>query len=189
MNQEMWELLIGKYLDSEITPAEQRLLEAEMARNSDARRMLEQLEQIRDQAREVLAAEITEVGLKHEDIFEKAWSCYSQSRSQGPVVSRGRLGFAAGLAAGLVLGVATYFILSHINTNTDSMVIKEPLATNIDNPIDQPIRAARSGQIRMKPRVVRRVNWYNFPDEEGAQLMLEAFNENMVTPAVYQGDL
>ena len=189
MNEEMWELLIGKYLDSEITPAEHRLLEAEMARNPDARRMLEQLEQIRDQAREVLADEITEVGLNHEAIFEKAWSRYSQSRSPVPVISRSRLGFATGLAAGLMLGALAYFIIPHTNTSTDSMVTHEPLATNIGNKVESPIRSARPKRIRIEPRVLRRVNWYNFPDEQGGQLMLEAFNENMVTPAVYQVDL
>ena len=41
MNEQMIELLIGKFIDSEITPAEQRLLDAELLRNPQTRRLLE----------------------------------------------------------------------------------------------------------------------------------------------------
>ena len=36
MTEEIFELLIGKYLDGEITPSEERLLEAELERNPKA---------------------------------------------------------------------------------------------------------------------------------------------------------
>ncbi|MHC4575000.1 MAG: anti-sigma factor family protein [Planctomycetota bacterium] len=43
MKSETLEILIGKYLDGEITPAEQRVLETELKNNPHAGELLEQL--------------------------------------------------------------------------------------------------------------------------------------------------
>ena len=48
MNDETTEILISKFLDSEITPAEQRILEVKLSQDDDARCLLESLRQLRD---------------------------------------------------------------------------------------------------------------------------------------------
>ena len=58
MNEEMIELLIGKFIDSEITPAEQRLLDAELLRNPRTRRLLEEFQMMGDQAKGILGQEL-----------------------------------------------------------------------------------------------------------------------------------
>ena len=70
MNPEMTELLINKYLDSEITPAEQRLLEAQLQRNPQDRRFLAQLQRLRDQARQLLQDELADRGAPARAIFD-----------------------------------------------------------------------------------------------------------------------
>jgi len=43
MTQEMLEILIGKYLDGEITPTEQSMLEAELDSDAQAKELLRQM--------------------------------------------------------------------------------------------------------------------------------------------------
>ena len=72
MNQEMLEILIGRYLDSEITPAEQRLLDAELQAGPEARQLLERWQQLHEQARQALNTQLTEQGASAEAIFSRA---------------------------------------------------------------------------------------------------------------------
>ena len=73
MSQELTEILIGKYLDSEITPAEQQLLDRALKDDPDAHRLLMEMEQLHEQAERALTQEITGKGDSAEVIFERAW--------------------------------------------------------------------------------------------------------------------
>ena len=58
MNEQMLEILISKYIDSEITPAEQKMLDAELQNNPEAQETLKALEQLRDQAQQMLKEDV-----------------------------------------------------------------------------------------------------------------------------------
>ena len=60
MTEEMLEILIGKYLDGEITPIEQRLLDQALQKDSQAKELFEQLQDLHRASQEAIDAEITD---------------------------------------------------------------------------------------------------------------------------------
>jgi anti-sigma factor RsiW len=52
------EILIGRFLDGEISPAEQKVLENELEHNAQARELLEQMQLLTECSREVMASEV-----------------------------------------------------------------------------------------------------------------------------------
>jgi hypothetical protein len=72
MNEQMLEILISKYIDSEITPAEQKMLDAELQSNPEACETLKALEQLRDQSQQMLKEEVVLSGAPASTIIEQA---------------------------------------------------------------------------------------------------------------------
>jgi len=68
MTQGMLEIMIGKYLDGEITPSEQRLLEAELDRDPQAKELLAQLREMHERCGEAVVSEL--LG-RSEEVFDK----------------------------------------------------------------------------------------------------------------------
>ena len=188
MTQEILEILIGKYLDGEIKPSEQQILQTELENNPQAKELLEQLQDLHERSSEGVTSEITGTGKEAAEIFELAWR-----RSANPLRRalriNGRVRFAAGLAAGLAIGLMLHFVLPFVSrpqspdvparivvqdqgdqTDTEQLTIPEPLT----------IPAGDS---------LRNVDWYSFTDNQGNQWLIEGFRENTVRPAVYYGDL
>ena len=188
MTQEMLEILIGKVLDSEITPSEQQLLDGELEHNPQARELLRQLQDLHEASSEVIASEIAQQGRAAEDIFEKAW----QRQSKSPLrhmTKFGRLRFAAGVAAGLIIGLAFHFVLPSVSEPQGDPVQPGAFVQNTDDRTN----AERPDlpQLLMDPtgNVFRNVDWYSFTDKEGNQWLVEGLREDIVKPAVYSGDL
>ena len=67
MKQEMLEILIGKYLDGEITPSEQQILQKELESNPQAKELLEQLQDLHERSCEavVLIFHSTSLAIDH----------------------------------------------------------------------------------------------------------------------------
>ena len=103
MNEQMLEVLIGKYLDGEITPSEDRILHAELERDDQARELLEQLRDLYAQASVAIASEIVDAGSDPADVFETAWRQARGGVSLSRIPASGYMRFAVGLAAGLVI--------------------------------------------------------------------------------------
>ena len=103
------EILIGRLVDGEISPSERRILERELETNSQARELLVQLRDLRQQSCRVVAAEVSG-GASADAIFERAWQQNAKSSYRRVFRIDGRLRFAIGLAAGLVLGLALHFV-------------------------------------------------------------------------------
>lgn len=189
MTQEMIEILIGKYLDSEITPSEQQLLDVELEQNSQARELLRQLQDLHEFSSEVMASEITECGSTTEDIFERAWQRQSQSSLRSIIKLGAYFRFAAGVAAGLIIGLALHFVLPSVSQPQDSPVAPEVFVQKINNQSD--INKPDLPKLVTNPtdNVFRNVDWYNFTDKEGNQWLIEGLRENTVRPAAYSEDL
>jgi hypothetical protein len=189
MTQEMLEILIGKYLDSEITPSEQRMLEAELERDPQAKELLRQLQHLHERSCEAVTSAISEPGRTAEDVFEQAWQ--QQSGHPLPLMMRksGTIRFATGVAAGLLIGLALHFVLPSVSKPPGDPVAPGAFVQNTDDQAS--IEETNLRRLLPDPadNVFRNVDWYSFTDREGNQWLVEGLREDVVRPAAYSGDL
>ncbi len=189
MTEETFEILIGKYLDGEITPSEERLLEAKLDSDPKAAELLEQFRNLHHRSSEVLACELLEKGKSPREIFENA---YKQSKHKRNNIIRlsGWIRFATGVAAGLIFGIFLHFYLlqspgKSVNPRPPSFENPTYVKTiDPDTLLDRPhVQTQEPGQ------TIRNVDYYSFTDQEGNQWMVEGLRQNLVRPAVYQQGL
>lgn len=182
------EILIGKLLDGEISPAEQRWLDDELERNEDARNLLAQLRTLSNCGRQVVAAEIHSGDSSPEEILQRAWQQHERPSWRRVIRVAGHLRFAAGLAAGFALGLVLHFALVRGGVSVTAPVDPRAVAVNI--PVqDATPDALDTGPVRYPRPVMRNVDWYSFTDQTGNQWLVEGVREGAVRPAVYSGDL
>ncbi|MCK5175873.1 MAG: hypothetical protein KAR47_20940 [Planctomycetes bacterium] len=105
MTQDMLEILIGKFLDAEITPAEQRMLDDALEDDQQGQELFNQLKDLHNMNRQAVTTNILEKGKSSEDIFEDAW----QERSKNPFarIARhtGTFKVAAAITIGFLIGI------------------------------------------------------------------------------------
>jgi len=183
ITQQMLEILIGKYLDGEITPSEQDLLDAALEEDSQARELLEQLQQLNQNSRQVVASEILESGKQADEIFEQAWQQAKHSTHR-LVRAGGLLRFAAGVAAGLIIGLTLHFTI--LTEPTPQSSLMPPDSINVADE-QNPSRLIFPSE--KEENVFRNVDWYSFTDESGDQWLVEGLRESIVKPAVYKEGL
>jgi len=189
MTQEMLEILIGKYLDGEITPSEQHILQMELDSDTQAKELLRQLQDLHERSCEAVASEIIGRGKEAEEIFEQAWQRHTANPLRRILKIDGRLRFAAGLAAGLAIGLILHFVLPFISTTQSPDVPTNMLAQNTGNQIDAEQLTYPQTLIDPAENSLRNVDWYSFTDKQGNQWLIEGLRENIVRPAAYYGDL
>jgi len=184
MTEEMFEILIGKYIDGQITPSEQRILETQLQTNPHATQLLEQLQDLHRRTREVIASEILEQGNPADEIFEYAWhqTKYHLSRR---IKTGGYLRFAAGLAAGIVIGLTLHFVFAGHSALQSEPPITSPVVAGVDD--ERPTLLLLPSHPQQN--VIRNVDWYSFTDEQGNEWLIEGFRENVVRPVAYKPDL
>ena len=185
MTEEMLEVLIGKYLDGEITPSEERLLEAELYRNPQAADLLEQFKSLHQRSSEVLACELSEKGKSPEEIFASALRQSKHTRHHIIKLS-GWMRFAAGAAAGLILGLALHFVLPLMSHTSNEQA--PPETPKFVKKIDANMLLGEP-QPQPSDQPARNVDWYNFTDQQGNQWLVEGLRENFVRPASYEQGL
>ena len=190
ISEEMFEVLIGKYLDGEITPSEQRLLEAKLNTDPKASELLEQFQNLHDRSSEVLASELLEKGKSPQEIFEKAFQ-QTKHKSHHIIKLSGWIRFATGVAAGLIFGIALHFILLQTSSGrNEPPAAPPPGAPKYVKRIDENILFGPSlPQTQTTGVPVRNVDWYSFTDENGNQWIVEGVRENFARPAVYEQGL
>ena len=191
MREELLEILIGRYLDGEITSSEQQILEAVLEKDFQARELFEQLQELHQCSRELVAAEIVGRGHTTEEIFERAWPrtkislnrfCWARENNRAISKSRFWCG-VAGLAAGLAIGLALHFVLSVCSEPKGNEVLPNPIVRDIERQYLQLLVPDSTED------VIRNVDWYSFTDEDGDQWLIEGYRENIVRPAVYHEGL
>ena len=133
MNEQMLEILISKYIDSEITPAEQKMLDTELQSNPDAQETLKALEQLRDQSQQMLKEEVVLSGAPASTIIEQALAQSSRPRKQQGTPYRPWYRDPISLAACFILGLGFVSFWVHYG---------DPVS------IDKP-----GGQTTAKPRI------------------------------------
>lgn len=183
IKQQTLEILIGKYLDGEITTAEKDLLDAALEENSQARELLEQLQQLNQNSRQVVTSEILESGKQADEIFEKAWQQARHSKHRVVKIG-GFLRFAAGVAAGLIIGLTLHFtILAYSTPQSSPMSPDSVKVADVQSPSELIFPA------ETEENVIRNVDWYSFTDRNGDQWLVEGLRESIVRPAVYEEGL
>jgi len=192
MKPEMLDTLIGKFIDSEITPAEQRLLDNELAGNPQSRQLLRDYQQFHEQTEQALAAELADAGRAPRDIFDAAWAELGRASSLPRRRWSGWFRFVSGLAAGLLIGLGLYVYFVR-QQPTPPPPSNDPGRLIVERDDDKALEPWRpriviSPELN-RPRIIRNVDWYNYIDESGDQYLVEGYRENTVTPAAYHGDL
>jgi hypothetical protein len=189
MTQEMLEILIGKYLDGEITPSEQHILQAELDINPKAKGLLEQFQDLHERSCEAVTTEIIGPGKEAQEIFEQAWQRQAANPLRRILKMDGRLRFAAGLAAGLAVGLILHFVMPFVSTPQRPDVPTNMLAKNPGNQMDAAEFTLPQLQVDPAGTSLRNVDWYSFTDKQGNQWLIEGLREDTVKPAAYYGDL
>jgi len=206
MNQEMLETLIGKYIDSEITPAEQRLLDDELMDNPQGRLLLRQFQQMHEQTRQLVSQEILPAGDSPETIFSRAR--WAEERSSGSTkIFRGKWSnLAASVAAALLVGLLGYAAyrgqthqsdISPAKNDTDMMAGNSGIS---DSGTTVAVAGVANNPAAESPRMLRQTNPYRFShlpdvivysDPSGSQWLLEVVPEKatQVQNVAYQGDI
>jgi anti-sigma factor RsiW len=195
------EILMGKLLDGEISPAEQRLLESELEHNAEARELLEQWRTLHECSREVVAGEVLRPGADPEAVFRRAWQQHKKPFWRrvagadghlhgGPRALWAALGgprFAVGLAAGLILGLGLHFVLVW-GAKTPAAETLRPVARNLGVGTEEGDRTRLAAGSRGAGEITRNVDWYGFTDEAGNQWLVQGVREGKVKPVAYRGD-
>ncbi|MFX1492495.1 MAG: hypothetical protein ACFFBU_09560 [Promethearchaeota archaeon] len=180
MKEDMLEIMIGKYLDGQITPSEQRVLEVELDSNFEAKELLAQLQDLHQLSCELVASEVLDPGENADEIFERAWQQRRKYPSIGIIKLSGPLRFAAGIAAGLVIGLALHFT---VLTRSTPPIFPEKTGIVTRNPEPE-------GGIPPSPQnVIRNVDWYTFTDKNGNQWLVEGLRENVVRTASFEDSI
>jgi hypothetical protein len=189
MNQEMLEILIGKYLDGEITPSEQQILETQLNKDPQSEMLLRQFQDLHERSSEVVASELLGQGKTPEEIFDLAYQRQSKNPFTKIAAYRGYIRFVSGVAAGLIIGLALHFVLPNASTIQNAPNIQYAVAPNTNNQANLQMRRLPQYLTDSAANVTRNVDWYNFTDKNGNQWLVEGLRENIVRPAVYDGQI
>jgi hypothetical protein len=189
MNQETLEILIGKYLDGEITPSEQRILQAELDKDSQAKELLAELQDLHERSSELVTSQLLGRGRACADVFERAWQQQPKYPFHTAINWGGYIRFAAGVAAGLAMGLAVHFVLSVASTPPSEPARPNVLVQDAADPTGIESPAFPPFPSDAVESSIRNVDWYNFTDNQGNQWLIEGFRENIARPAAYYGDL
>ena len=183
------EMLIGSLLDGELSGTEQQDLECELERDGEARELLNHLRALHDCSAEVLADDVRDRGSDPDVIFERAWQQSKRSFWRRVVQADGHLRFAAGLAAGFLLGVGLHFVLARDTQPATRIVVDSPVAQASPGQTGQREQIIPAVQRGRSMQVMRTVDWYGFTDGTGNKWLIEGIHEGVARPVAYQGEL
>ena len=183
------EILIGRYLDGEISPAQEQMLEDELEHNAEARQLFEQLQSLDETVRATVDREVLDRGDRPEAIFERAWRQGNGAFWRHIVASVGAARFTSGLAAGFLLAVLLHFVLAGSGGRVTGPL--EPPGRRLTSSATGTVaRAEVDGWMNTADQpVVHDVDWYTFTDDEGNQWLVEGVREGVVRPVAYGMDL
>ncbi len=183
---EMLEILMGKYIDGQITPAENRLLQEALEADDDARELFEQLQILHEQCEEAIDSEVLNRGQDFEEVFVRAW------RRRGPrvvrvIVPSGALKFVAGLAAGILIGLGVHLTMriNQLNNLTPGQETYVSAASRQTPP--RFITDVAPPQPESFGETTRNMDLYNWTGQSGSEYLMQGYRQNTVKPAVHRG--
>ncbi len=174
MDNDRFEILAGKFIDGEIEPSEQRLLDAALAADPLNRRLFEQFRQLHTLAQTQITTQ-SNAGRSFDRIFADAWQ--KSRRSHRRICLPWGIGrFAAGMAAGLLLAVM-------VQTAMQPTTQTPPVAD-----LPQPLERITPRAAAPSP-IIQDVDYYDYTDTEGRRWLIEGFRENIRTQRVVYQDI
>ena len=179
------EILIGKLVDGEISPAERKLLERELETNSQARELIEQLRSLHQASCQAVAAEVSG-GASAEEVFERAWRQNTKSTYRRVLRFDGRMRFAMGLAAGLILGLTLHFAAVW-NSKAPVQLTGPREVAAAPAPVDKGPGGVQRVNAGGSHPVTGEVDWYVYTSPSGEQYLVEGVREGLVRTADYRG--
>ncbi len=194
MNEEMLEILIGKSIDSEITPAEQRLLDVELKNNPEAKQLFQELQTLKDQASYELQNALDSDSPFPREHFDNAWREHHDS--QDPSTLR----FPAWQQT-IISAAACFLIALGIFQMIQTKPIKKlPVGTTHAQmkQSQQPINFAQKNNVivdkTLPPRLTPKertspyIDWYIVTTPSGTQYIYETHRNQPsdITTASYQ---
>ena len=196
MNEEMLEILIGKFLDSEITPAEQKLLDAELQSNPKAKKLFQQWQQLHVQTEQVLTEEVIEKGQSPQAIFQRAVTVHERNRWKRRIRPTRWLPTVGSLAAGLLLGFGLFSLMTDNATEryTNLPIDKSKIVKGENQTNPNPETVAKKSEPKLiemiEPDLANRpVEYYLYTGSDGSRYVVETPTDNDVRWASYQDDL
>ncbi|MBN2211343.1 MAG: hypothetical protein JW709_08100 [Sedimentisphaerales bacterium] len=148
MNSNHLEQLIGKLLDSEITPAEKQLLDAAIEKHPELLNHIDKMGQLSDATQQTLRQEVIEKGKSFDEIFSRALTVKRPQSRHRRLRLHPAIHVMATLAAGFLLGLITYGLfdawktkIQASNINPPQVIVEKPAETITDEqsaPIPSP---------------------------------------------------
>jgi len=185
MSEELTELLIGKFLDSEITPAEQQLLEIELRKNPHAQKLLDELKQFHELAARALDQELNESDTSCEEIFQRASKKVPDPKKQR-ILRFNLWQKVASIAAMLMIGFVIYLVFSQ-NPN----VLPPP--TGIDPGVTTlppgPPREIAGIQGDQPLPTGLGSDFYYVKSPDGTEWLIQKTPQNQIRRASYNGEI
>ena len=170
MDMEKLEILISKYIDSEITADEQIELEAELKQNGEAQELLGEMLHMHEMTSEAFLIEAGQ-SKSFEEIYSSA-----QEQTKPKNIKLSWLKFSSGLAAGLFVGLFLQF-----GSSIQQQPANSPAAANISGQTTRHLQNAIPVQqlIRQTDPVIRNVDVYHYTDQYGNQYILTGYRDNV----------
>lgn len=186
MDNDRLEILMGKFFDGEIEPSEQRLLETQLGKDPQSRRLFEEFQSLHAMASAEIGP-LADAGKTFESVFAAAWKHSRRGQHRLVRAPLGVVRFVSGMAAGLLLA-----FLFQFSMQPDAS--PEPLATAGLTP---PANTVSSGPDRVLTRasgdsampMIKDVDYYYYTDETGRQWLIEGYRENIKTQLVSYQDM
>ncbi|MHC4131734.1 MAG: hypothetical protein ACYSSP_06490 [Planctomycetota bacterium] len=188
MEPEILEILIGKFIDGEITTKEQEILDEEIEHSFETRELLKELRELDKRSKEAISSDIMAHGREADDIFECAWQRRSHPVFRFLTPSSGWFRFAVGLAAGLLIGIVLNFTLSSKAVPPTDMQ-QQVAVQGSQVPGDIQASAVTTLPNPSTKTVNRNVDWFSFTDEDGDEWIVEGLRKDVVRPASYSKEL
>jgi len=195
MISDMLEILIGKSIDSEITPAEQQLLEEQLKTNPDAQILFHQLHKLHELSKQTITRDILDRGAAFETIFQRAAAQYHPPKfHRRPLPWNSMLRVAGSLAAGFLLGFGAFHFYGKSSMVSAPLKHSAPIVAYNDLP-----RAAEKVVRNTLPQAPapkrihpqrNQMDWYTYTDPSGTKWMIESPHSGSdIALAGYSGDL
>jgi hypothetical protein len=184
MENETLQTLITKFLDGEITSDERKFLQTHLGTEPEAQKLFQQMEQLNHHSQHAVTEEVFNKGRPFDEIFDKAWQHAGNVHVQRPVRFYRCANFAAGLAAGLMIGLAAHFFVFPDSSSTPTSSPVSTISSYAGPRVIQDFPRHLS-----RPPVIHNVDWYHLTNKAGEQWLIEGCRDELMTPAVYHGAL
>ncbi len=176
MDNDRLEILIGRFFDGEIEPSEMRLLNAQLARDPQGRRLFEEYQSLHKLAQAEIAT-LAEEGRSFESVFASAWQKRPPKGRRALRLPAGTLRFVSGMAAGLLLAVLVQVGMRSGDAPAESGVASVGSAAGQIDQADIEHILIRAAQ-RAAPQVIQDVDYYYYVDDTGQHWLIEGYREH-----------